>query len=54
MPVHDWSRTPAGLFHDFHQMQAYYVEPIGAGDILREMPLFLKNGCYPCHWNRHI
>src|SRR5580698_45956 len=19
MPIHDWSRVPAGLFHDFHQ-----------------------------------
>ncbi len=19
MPVHDWSRVPSGLFHDFHQ-----------------------------------
>ncbi len=109
MPMHDWSRTPAGLFHDFHQtwsiqiklalnagilpkgllvidlfpptprdpfgihkaiwdeieekdfafpdgkdrtlasyetgeVQAYYVEPIGVGEVLPEMPLFLKNG----------
>ncbi len=135
MPLHDWSRIPAGLFHDFHQtwsiqiklalnagilpkglsalveqrsgpresdvlaieslgrlrsefsndggvattappitrfvgrtskqikdfafpdgkdrilasyetgeVQAYYVEPIGIGDILPEMPLFLRNG----------
>ncbi len=114
MPLHDWSRIPAGLFHDFHQtwsiqikpalnagilpkgfsalveqrsgpgesdvlaierlarprseigeekefafpdgkdrilasyetgdMQAYYVEPIGIGDILSEMPLFLTTG----------
>ena len=19
MPIHDWSRVPSGLFHDFHQ-----------------------------------
>ena len=19
MPIHDWTRVPAGLFHDFHQ-----------------------------------
>jgi len=19
MPIHDWSRIPSGLFHDFHQ-----------------------------------
>ncbi len=25
-------------------VQAYYVEPIGVGDVLPEMPLFLKNG----------
>jgi hypothetical protein len=26
------------------EVQAYYVEPIGVGDILPQMPLFLRNG----------
>ena len=56
MPMHDWSRIPAGLFHDFHQTWSIQIklalnagilpkgEPIGVGDILPEMPLFLRNG----------
>ena len=26
MPLHDWSRVPAGLFHDFHQTWAIQIK----------------------------
>ncbi len=26
MPIHDWSRVPAGLFHDFHQTWCIYIK----------------------------
>ena len=26
MPLHDWSRIPAGLFHDFHQTWAIQIK----------------------------
>lgn len=38
MPMHDWTRVPAGLFHHFHQA---YIEPVAVGDDLPEMALFL-------------
>ena len=26
MPIHDWTRVPAGLFHDFHQTWAVHIK----------------------------
>ena len=26
MPLHDWSRIPAGLFHDFHQTWSIQIK----------------------------
>ncbi|HTU91947.1 MAG TPA: DUF4058 domain-containing protein [Gemmataceae bacterium] len=26
MPIHDWSRVPAGLFHDFHQTWTIHIK----------------------------
>ncbi len=26
MPIHDWTRVPAGLFHDFHQTWTIYLK----------------------------
>ena len=26
MPIHDWSRVPAGLFHDFHQTWSIQIK----------------------------
>jgi len=26
MPIHDWTRVPAGLFHDFHQTWSIYLK----------------------------
>jgi len=26
MPIHDWSRVPSGLFHDFHQTWSIYIK----------------------------
>src|SRR5271170_4843047 len=26
MPLHDWSRVPAGLFHDFHQTWSIQIK----------------------------
>lgn len=34
MPIHDWTRVPAGLFHHFH---------VAVNDRLPDMPLFLTN-----------
>lgn len=28
MPIHDWTRVPAGLFHHFHQSWAVEISPI--------------------------
>jgi hypothetical protein len=72
MPIHDWSRVDAGIFHHFHgaiwkaltdqrykaapgkplTLAAYeaemgvraFVEPVAVGDVLPELPLFLKAG----------
>lgn len=37
MPIHDWTRVPTGLFHDFHQIwsepDVVAVETFGAADI---------------------
>jgi hypothetical protein len=38
MPIHDWTRVEAGLFHDFHT--------VWVGATLREMPLFLRPDRY--------
>jgi len=26
MPIHDWSRIPSGLFHDFHQTWSIQIK----------------------------
>ena len=26
MPIHDWSRVPSGLFHDFHQRWSIQIK----------------------------
>jgi len=41
VPIHDWARVDAGLFHDFH-----YVEAVAVGDGLPDTPLFLKPEFY--------
>jgi hypothetical protein len=46
MPIHDWTRVDAGLFHDFHQRWLAYLEPVAVGDVLPEMPIFLKPEFY--------
>src|SRR5437868_1212033 len=34
MPVHDWTRVYAGLFHDFHQSWSIYIKNALNGGIL--------------------
>lgn len=51
MPLHDWTRVEAGIFHAFHHRWISAIsdvlnEGILLGDPLPEMPLFLKpNAC---------
>ena len=48
MPIHDWSRVDAGIFHDFHQAWTIEIRnaPVGVGDPLPPLPIFLDNGMY--------
>jgi len=60
MPIHDWSRVDAGLFHDFHQawtielrkalnrglLPPGYIDPLAIGDPLPAHPLFLDPALY--------
>lgn len=55
MPIHDWTRVEAGIFHDFHHAWIAYesganlrawVEPIAVADSLPDMPLFLEPGAH--------
>ncbi|MBX9682092.1 MAG: DUF4058 family protein [Gemmataceae bacterium] len=34
MPLHDWSRVPSGLFHDFHQTWSIFIKSALNGGIL--------------------
>ena len=50
MPIHDWTRVDAGLFHAFHHD---YVEHLAVGVVLPDMPIFLKPDFYvPCRCSR--
>ena len=46
MPIHDWTRVDAGLFHHLGPECVAYVEFVGVGDSLPEMPLFLRPEFY--------
>ena len=36
MPLHDWTRVPAGLFHDFHQSWCVRIkDALNAGRLPR-------------------
>jgi hypothetical protein len=41
MPIHDWTRVDAGLFHHFRHR---WIDALC--DALPDMPLFLKPGIY--------
>jgi hypothetical protein len=34
MPIHDWTRVPAGLFHDFHQTWSIHIRTVLNAGIL--------------------
>lgn len=34
MPVHDWTRVPSGLFHDFHQTWSIHIKAVLNGGLL--------------------
>jgi hypothetical protein len=42
MPIHDWSRVRAGMFHHFYNSWIYKL----SDRLLPEMPLFLDAGWY--------
>jgi len=54
MPIHDWTRVDAEIFHHFHhdwitaisRMKTAYIEPVAVGDDLPDMPLFLEADQY--------
>ena len=42
MPVHDWTRVEAGIFHDFHVAWLPEIRKALNGGLLPEMPLSLN------------
>ena len=54
MPVHDWARVYAGLFHDFHQSWSIRIKDAMNAGLLR-LPRF-KGATHPDdhdNWSRY-
>ncbi len=48
MPLHDWSRIPAGLFHDFHQTWAIEIKrALNAGILLSGLSALVEKRIGP-------
>ena len=44
MPIHDWSRVPSGLFHDFHQSWSIRIkDALNSGRLPKESRPSLNN-----------
>ncbi len=44
MPIHDWTRVPAGLFHHFHQDWSIEIaRTLNRGRLPRELPHSLNS-----------
>lgn len=48
MPIHDWSRAPAGLFHDFHQSWSIRIkDALNAGRLPRGLAALVEQRACP-------
>ena len=48
MPIHDWSRVPAGLFHDFHQSWSIRIkDALNAGRLPRGVAALVEQRSGP-------
>jgi len=48
MPVHDWSRVYAGLFHDFHKSWSIYLKnAMNAGLLLAGLTALVEQKAGP-------
>jgi hypothetical protein len=48
MPIHDWSRIPAGLFHDFHQTWSVQIKlALNAGILPRGISALVEQRSGP-------
>src|ERR1043165_4478362 len=49
MPMHDWSRIPAGLFHDFHQTWTIQIKAaLNAGLLPKGLSALVEQKAGPC------
>lgn len=48
MPIHDWTRVPAGLFHDFHQTWTILIKfALNAGRLPKGVEAFVEQRAGP-------
>jgi hypothetical protein len=48
MPIHDWTRVPAGLFHDFHQSWSIRIkDALNAGRLPKGLSALLEQRSGP-------
>src|SRR4051794_38267779 len=48
MPIHDWTRVPAGLFHDFHQSWSIRVkDALNAGRLPKGLVALVEQRAGP-------
>src|SRR4051794_37018512 len=48
MPIHDWTRVPAGLFHDFHQSWSVRIkDALNAGALPRGLVALVEQRAGP-------
>ena len=48
MPIHDWARVPAGLFHDFHQSWSIRIkDALNAGLLPRGLSALVEQRSGP-------
>src|SRR5438270_1039597 len=48
MPIHDWTRVPAGLFHDFHQSWSIRIkDALNAGRLPKGLSALVEQRSGP-------
>src|SRR5579872_2764725 len=48
MPIHDWTRVPAGLFHDFHQSWSIRIkDALNAGRLPKGLSALVEQRAGP-------
>ncbi len=52
MPIHDWSRVPTGLFHDFHQSWSIRIkDALNAGRLAKGIAALVEQRAGPKGWD---